>query len=47
MHWREECTWFWCENLKERDYSDDQGINGRMESECVRQIVWGLWSGFS
>jgi ABC-type transport system involved in cytochrome c biogenesis ATPase subunit len=26
----EECTRFWCESLKERGHSKDQGIDGRM-----------------
>jgi hypothetical protein len=33
MRRREKCTRFWWENLKERDHSEDQGVDGMMESE--------------
>jgi hypothetical protein len=31
----EKCTRFWWETPKERDYSEDQGIGGRMGSEWM------------
>jgi hypothetical protein len=41
---REKCTVFWWESPKERDHSEDQGIDGKMESEWdVRKI--GGWRG--
>jgi hypothetical protein len=44
---RETCTRFWWESQKERDHSDDQGVNGRMGSvlTLVRLAV-ELWIGF-
>jgi alpha-glucosidase (family GH31 glycosyl hydrolase) len=36
---REKCTRFWWECLKERDQSEDQGVDGiRMD---LREIGWG------
>jgi hypothetical protein len=32
---REKCTKFWWESPKDRDHSDDQGIDGRMGSEWI------------
>jgi hypothetical protein len=32
---KENCTRFWWESLKERDYSEDQGTGGRMGSEWI------------
>jgi hypothetical protein len=29
----EKCTRFWWESSKDRDHLEDQGIDGRMESE--------------
>jgi hypothetical protein len=44
---REECTRFWWESLKEREHSEDQGIDGRMESEwIVHRLARGVWFGF-
>jgi hypothetical protein len=34
-HGREKCTRFWWENPKERDHSEDRGVDGRMGSECI------------
>jgi hypothetical protein len=30
------CTGFWWESQKERDHLEDQGIDGRMESEWIQ-----------
>jgi hypothetical protein len=30
-----KCTRFWWESLKERDHSEDQGVDGRMGSEWI------------
>jgi hypothetical protein len=32
---RRNCTGFWRESQKERDYLKDQGVDGRMGSECT------------
>jgi hypothetical protein len=32
---REKCTRFWWESQKERDRSEDQGVDGRMGSEWI------------
>jgi hypothetical protein len=39
---REKCTRFWWESLKDRDHSEDQGVDGRMGSEW---ILGGLAGG--
>jgi hypothetical protein len=45
---REKCTGFWWESPKDRDHSEDQGVNGRMGSMDLREIVGGgVYSGFS
>jgi hypothetical protein len=31
----EKCTRFWWENPKERDHPENQGVDGRMESEWI------------
>jgi hypothetical protein len=36
---REKCARFWWESPKERDYSEDRGVDVRMESEW---IVWRM-----
>jgi hypothetical protein len=36
---------FWQESPKERDHSKERGIDGVRMS--LRQIGWGMWSGFS
>jgi hypothetical protein len=44
---REVCTIFWWENPKERDHSEDRGVDGKMRSKWIsRDIGWGVWSGF-
>jgi hypothetical protein len=35
---REKYTRFWLESLKERDYSEDRGVDGRMD---LGEIAWG------
>jgi hypothetical protein len=45
---REMCTGFWCERQKERDHSEDQGVDARMGSEWILGgLAVGVWSGFS
>jgi hypothetical protein len=39
MHVRETCTRFSLESSKERDHSEDEGVDGRLGSE------WILWLG--
>jgi hypothetical protein len=40
-----KCTTFWWENLEERDHSEDQGVDGRMRSECILgRLATGGWS---
>jgi hypothetical protein len=34
-HGREECTRFWWESPKERDHSEDQGVDERMGSKWI------------
>jgi hypothetical protein len=38
---------FWWETSKERDHSEEQGVDGRMESECILAGWEGARSGFS
>jgi hypothetical protein len=41
--WKENCTRFWCEIQKERDHSEDRGVDGRMGSEWIlRRMVSGV-----
>jgi hypothetical protein len=45
---REKCTRCWWESLKERDQSEDWGIDGRMGSKWILgRLVERIWSGFS
>jgi hypothetical protein len=39
---REKRTRFWCENQKERDYSEDQGVGGKMGSEWILGRLAGV-----
>jgi hypothetical protein len=32
---KEKCTRFWWESPKERDHSEDEGVDGRMGSEWI------------
>jgi hypothetical protein len=43
---REKCTWFWWEIPKERDHSEDQGVDRRMGSEWILGRLAGGWIGF-
>jgi hypothetical protein len=45
----ETCTGFWWESQKEKDYLEDQGVDGRMGSKWIlrRLVGGGVWSGFS
>jgi hypothetical protein len=41
---RENCAVFWWESLKERNHSEDQGVDGiRMD---LREVGLGGWIGF-
>jgi hypothetical protein len=43
----EKCTRFCCESPKERDHSEDQGIDGRMRAEWILgDWLQGVWTGF-
>jgi hypothetical protein len=43
----EMCTRFWWEIPKEKDHSEDQGIDGRILSEWILQRLAGeMWIGF-
>jgi hypothetical protein len=35
-----KCTRFWCENPKERDRSEDRGVDGKMGLEWI--LGWGM-----
>jgi hypothetical protein len=43
---KEKCTRFWWESPKERDHSEDQGVGGKMGSEWILGLAWGVWIGF-
>jgi hypothetical protein len=38
---KRKCTRFWWKSLKERDHSEDRGVDGRMGSELVLRILVG------
>jgi hypothetical protein len=47
---RERGKRFWCESLKERDQSEDRGMDGSMGLEWILgRLDWGgcVWSGFT
>jgi hypothetical protein len=35
----EKCTRFWWESPKERDHSEDRGVDGRMGSQWILSIL--------
>jgi hypothetical protein len=44
---REKCTRFWWEIPKEKYHSEDQGIDGRILSECtLKRLAGEMWIGF-
>jgi hypothetical protein len=44
---RENCTRFWWESLKDRDHSEDQGVDGGMGLGWILgRLAWGVWIGF-
>jgi hypothetical protein len=44
---REKCTRFWLESPKEKDHSEDQGVDGRMVTEWILgRLASGVWIGF-
>jgi hypothetical protein len=42
---RENCTWFGWDSPKERDHSDDRGVDGRMGSELMLWLRIGTGGG--
>jgi hypothetical protein len=44
---REKCTRFWWDSPREGDHLEDQGVGGRMGSECILgRLAWGVCIGF-
>jgi hypothetical protein len=44
---REKCTSFFNKKPKERDHSEDRGVDGRMGTRMnLGEIGWGVWDGF-
>jgi hypothetical protein len=44
----EVCTGFWWENLRERDYWGDPGVDGKIILRHIfRKCDVGVWTGFS
>jgi hypothetical protein len=43
----EACTRFWWENLRERDYCGDPGVDGRILKCIFRKCDVGVWTGLS
>jgi hypothetical protein len=46
MREERKCTRFCWEIQKERDHSEDQGVDGRMGSEWILRKLAGGWIGF-
>ena len=44
---REVCTGFWWGNLRERDHSENPGVDGRMDNikKDIQEVGWGAWTG--
>jgi hypothetical protein len=42
---REKCTRFWWESPKERDHSEDQGVDGRLGPEWILERLGSTGSG--
>jgi hypothetical protein len=44
---REKFTRFWWESPREGDHLEDQGVGGKMGSECILgRLALGVWIGF-
>jgi hypothetical protein len=43
---REKCTTFWWESPKERDHSEDQGIDGGVFEWILGRLAGRMWIGF-
>jgi hypothetical protein len=44
----ETCTWFWWENLRERDHWEDSGVDGRIILRWIfRKCDVEVWTGLS
>jgi hypothetical protein len=45
---REKCAGFWWESPKERDHSEDRGVDESMGSEWILgRLAWGVLIEFS
>jgi hypothetical protein len=45
---REKCARFWWESPKDRDHSENRGVDGRIGSKRIMEIfASGVWSGFT
>jgi hypothetical protein len=45
---KEKCTRFWWESPKERDHSEDRGVDGRMGLKWIlRRLAGRVWSEFA
>jgi alpha-glucosidase (family GH31 glycosyl hydrolase) len=42
---RVKCTRFWWESPKERDHSEDQGIDG-IRKDLTERLAGAVWIGF-
>ena len=43
----EVSTGFWWGNLKERDHSEDAGVDGRITLRKIFRKWVGVWTGFT